>query len=136
VSIQFKDLSQMDEFNDLTITEPRLYGMVLALSNFCATEFNKDVVITDVFRHGNSGPHGQGRAVDIRAHWGYWTKDELSRIGLWLRRHFPRSDMRTLERTIDGWIGTMRHHGENAEEHLHLCVEPLKQYREALQVEV
>jgi hypothetical protein len=135
VSIQFKDIAQMDEFNDLTVIEPRLYGMVLALANFCETQFHKDLVITDVFRPGNSGPHGQGRAVDVRAHWNYWTPEELNRIGLWLRRHFPRSDMRALERTIDGWIGTLRHHGENAEEHLHLCVEPLGQFRTALGVD-
>ena len=134
MALQFKDVDQSDQFGDLTITEPRLYGLVCALANFCDTSFNKDLVVTDVFRPGNSGPHGQGRAVDVRAHYGYWTETELSRITLWLRRHFPRSDMRKLEQTIEGWIGPLRHHGENSHEHLHITVEPLNQYREALGV--
>ena len=135
MSLRFRDLDQMDQFNDLTIIEPRLYGMVVALANFCDTSWKKDVVVTDVFRTGNSGPHGQGRAVDVRAHYNWWTDDQLKMIKLWLRRHFPRSDMVQLEKTIEGWVGSMRHHGENSNEHLHLCVEPLKQFRTALGVD-
>jgi len=134
MSLRFKDIPQMDQFNDLTVIEPRLYGMVVALANFCGTQFQKDVVVTDVFRTQNSGPHGQGRAVDVRAHYSWWTDAEMLRIKLWMRRHFPRSDMVELEQTIDGWIGPLRHHGKNSHEHLHLTVEPLDQFRDALGV--
>lgn len=134
--LDFKTIQQQAEFEDLT--EPRLYGMILALARYVEEEFGKDIVVVDVARMNSSGPHGiredqpESRAVDIRCHFGHFTEEELWAIKEWLKLHFPRSDMLELEATIAGWHGTIRHHGTEAQEHIHACIEPLSSFRKAL----
>ncbi len=134
--IDFKNIQQEVEFEELT--EPRLYGMVLALVRFVENEFGKDLILTDVARMNSSGPHGireeqpECRAVDIRCHFEYFTEEELWAMKEFLKTHFPRSDMEALEASIAGWYGTLRHHGSGAKEHIHVCVEPLSAFRKAL----
>jgi len=138
--IKYKTTQQEVEFNDFGVTEPRLYGLVHALALFVSDEFGKDIVVTGVARHEGSpsSPHyiredqPQTRAVDIRCHHNYFTEEEHWAIREWLKIHFPRSDMEALELTIADWYGTMRHHGTGDGEHLHVCIEPLAQFRKKL----
>lgn len=145
MAICYKDTRQHDEFNDAEVVDPRLYGMIHALAAFCERMFGKDVWITCVKDDGvrgraSSSPHviGPGnprvRAVDVRAHHGYWQDSELRAIKNWLKINFPRSDMSNLEVQFDGWYGTLRHHGVGLDEHLHITVEPLEQLRRAIRV--
>ena len=141
MALRFKGNVQESQFNDPEMIDPRIHGLIHALNAFVWRMFRKAVWVTDVARVGGKGPHGiraehkMSRAVDVRAHFNYWTPEELRAIKAWLRRNFPRSDQEQLERDIDGWYGTLRHHGEDAHEHLHICVEPLDQFREALGVD-
>jgi len=144
--VKFQELRDQNEFNNPEVTEARVYGIVHALANFAWVMFKKDVWVTNVARFKDDGafkmnptsPHAitddnpRSRAVDIRAHHGYWTAEELRALKNYLRQNFPRSDMETHEKAIAGWYGTLRHHGDGANEHLHICVEPLDQLWEKL----
>ena len=120
------------DLRQLPLENPRLYGLLHTLAAFCALACDKDVVLTSIHREGDGGPHGQWRAADVRAKNGYWTPEELQDIKDYLRDNFPRSDQNALEGAIQGWYGTLRHHGRGDMEHLHICVEPDEQFQSAL----
>lgn len=122
-NVEFKATEIGEQLVQLPLTNPRLYGLIAALGAYCQSRFKKKVIITSLYRKGDKGPHGEWRAVDLRAHHGYWTLAELREIQEWLRLNFPRSDMVELEKAIPQWYGTVRIHGAGDHEHIHVCVE-------------
>lgn len=139
----FKSEDVEAEFFDITITDPRIVGMICALAVFVWASFRKEIVITDIARRSGraDSPHyiseenDRSRAFDMRIHFEYFTSTELRAIKAFLRRYFPRSDMKQLEKSIEGWYGTARHHGHGAKEHLHVSAEPLAQLWAALDLD-
>lgn len=117
----------------LPVENPRLYGLLHALSAFCEKAYDKDVILTSIHREG-TGPHPEWRAADVRAKNDYWEIGQITGIKHYLKDHFPRSDQNALEASIQGWHGTLRHHGSGDNEHLHICVEPHEQFIAALGV--
>ena len=106
------------------------------LSAHCWRKYKKRVVITDVHRDDPDSPHSEWRAGDARANHDYWTTEQKREILEWLRVNFPRSDMEALEDLIPSWYGTARIHGDGANEHIHICVEPLVALHAAMGVRV
>ena len=138
--LTFKSKKVEKEFSDREHMDPRTVGMLYALAWWMEAKCGKDVVVTDLIRTTgrNDSPHKitkenpRCRAGDVRCHFGYFTPEELTEAKIFLRTWFPRSDMMELENTIQDWFGTLRHHGREAGEHLHIVSEPLKQQLTAL----
>ena len=94
MAITFKTPRQAQDFGSLTNTNKRLYQFANLLSSFISLEFNKDVVVTDVFRtkeefdalyaqtpverRPTDSPHCYWNAFDLRST--LYTEAELTRI--------------------------------------------------------
>lgn len=140
--IKYKTPEVEREFNEPTICDPRLHGMIHGLEGFVWQTMRKDIWLTDVARYTGrlDSPHRicddnpLSRAADIRLKDEPSTKiidpfsdNEILIIQHWLRDNFPRSDMVQYEKDganeIEGWIGVSRVHGEGDSKHLHATVE-------------
>ena len=140
MALLFKNDDVENEFLDRDLMDPRSVGMLYALAWWMEAKTGKDIIVTDLIRHTgrDDSPHKitpgnpRCRAWDVRCHYNYFTSEELTELRVFLRTWFPRSDMMVLEDKIQGWFGTVRIHGKEANEHIHGSVEPLKQQLTAL----
>ena len=81
--MNFKSQRQLNDFNELSNKNMKLLHIVTLLDNFTQLEFNKEIVVTDVFRTKEefdalyaatpvekrpaSSPHCTWNAVDLRS---------------------------------------------------------------------
>jgi hypothetical protein len=127
--LKFKTASLREQFYDLAQTDPRIRGVATELALWIGKLFDKDLIITCVWRteeeqkgiYGQTKPSAhfcspQCRAVDVRAHRQYFTPHELENIESLINKYFPRRD---------GFKPFLLH-GEGNNSHIHLSVEPLQ----------
>lgn len=128
--IKFKTAKLREEFYDLARTDPRIRAVASELALWCEKLFEKDLVITCVWRseekqlriYGETKPSAhflapQCRAVDIRAHRNYFSSYELENIQSFIQKYFPRRDR----------LPAVLLHGLGDNFHIHLSVEPLRE---------
>jgi len=109
----------------------KLKNMVIALDELCRTLKYPRIVVTCIYREGDKGQHGRWKAIDIRAHHGYYTAEQACDIAQWARMNFPRHD--TIPSSLEkaGEPGTkvrvqalpVLFHGYGAEFHGHCSVD-------------
>jgi len=63
--IRFKEDTDHEHFQELN---PKLRGIVLDLATYCSFHFNRDIMVTSLFRLENKkSVHAYGRGADIRS---------------------------------------------------------------------
>jgi hypothetical protein len=85
--ILFKSDTEKAQFSDNRL-DNRLRIILFALSGYVRFNFGKDIVITSIYREGDTGVHGYWRGIDIRTrHAGidYFTDEEISKITDYLK---------------------------------------------------
>lgn len=128
--IKFKTPKLKEEFYDLGRTDPRIRAAASELALWCGKMFDKDLIITCVWRteeeqftiYGEKKRSAhfclpQCRAVDIRAHRNYFSLYELENIQSFVQKYFPRRDR----------LPAVLLHGQGDKFHIHLSVEPLRE---------
>ncbi len=126
--IKFKTRRLKEEFYHLAQTDPRIRALACELSLWVEKLFEKDLIITCVWRTEEEQKQicgevkvsahfcsPQCRAVDIRAHQDYFSAFELENIQSFVQKYFPRRDK----------LPTVLLHGLGDKFHIHLSVEPL-----------
>jgi hypothetical protein len=126
--LKFKSSKLKEEFYDLGKTDPRIRAVAGELALWCEKLFDKDLIITCVWRteeeqakfYGEAKPSAHFlaplcRAVDIRAHRDYFSLYELENIQSFVQKYFPRRDK----------LPAVLLHGMGNKFHIHLSVEPL-----------
>ena len=142
--LRFKTVLLKQQFYHLAQTDPRIRALARELALWVEKLFDKDLVITCVWRteeeqrkiygsinsplggsmnsplRGEAKPSAhfclpQCRAVDIRAQQNYFTQLQLENMGSFVRKYFPRKDS----------LPPVLFHGEGDNFHIHLSVESL-----------
>ena len=126
--LKFKSTQLKQQFYHLAQTDPRIRALAGELALWVEKLFDKELVITCVWRtpeeqkqiygEAKASAHfclPQCRAVDIRAHQNYFTQLQLENMESFVRKYFPRKDR----------LPPVLFHGEGDNFHIHLSVEPL-----------
>ncbi len=126
--LKFKSAQLKEQFYHLGQTDPRIRALAGELALWVEKLFEKDVIITCVWRteeeqnkiYGDSKSSAhfclpQCRAVDTRAHRDYFSAFELENIQSFVQKYFPRKDE----------LPAVLLHGLGDKFHIHLSVEPL-----------
>lgn len=109
--IRFKEDTDYEHFQELN---PKLRGIVLDLASFCNYHFNKDIMVTSLFRlEDKRSVHAYGRGADIRSL--DFTAEEIVKIKRYLNTTYIYDPQRPKKVTC-------LYHNVGLGNHLHLQV--------------
>ena len=108
--IRFKTPDLEIEFNDSKLSG-RVRVMLLALDGFMWWKFNRGIMITSLFRSGDTGVHGRWRGADIRTK--DWSALEAKTAEAWINKYFKYDPERP-------GLPSALYHNVGKGEHLHL----------------
>jgi len=84
--ITFKHSHLEGELDQLAYENEDLLDIVYDLAAFVESQFDKAIVITSIYREGDSGVHGVWRGVDLRSF--IYTDQELELIELYVNSKY------------------------------------------------
>lgn len=109
--IRFKEDTGYEHFQELN---PKLREIVLDLASFCSFHFNKDIIVTSLFRlEDKKSVHAYGRGADIRSL--DFSAEEIAQIDTYLNTTYIYDPKRPNKLTC-------LYHNVGQGDHLHLQV--------------
>lgn len=100
--LYFKTSAIKTEWRDLRL-DKRLRFIIVAVVGYVSDVMEKDVVITSIFRPGDSGVHGCWRGIDLRS-WLY-TDQEIRKIVRFVNDHVPYNSGRRYKTCLHHNVG-------------------------------